>query len=80
MTTSFSYFARGRFIASAAAQPMGTLLAIACGMTFWIAAAVAWTGRPLHRPILARMTPRLGIALVAFALLSWGWKVVTLRT
>jgi hypothetical protein len=75
MTTSFSWFVRGNFLASFYVQPMGAVLAICCGMTVWGGAYIAVTGRAVHR-LLASLGPQYHvIPLLSFGVLAWGWKI-----
>ena len=75
MTTSFSYFVRGRWLASAYVQPMGTVLAFVAAMTFWGGVYVAWSGRPSHR--LLRLLPSRYYLVPLFGgiILGWMWKI-----
>jgi len=76
MTTSFAWFVRGNLAASLYVQPMGTLLAFAAAVTVWAGAYVAIAARPIYR--LLRFLPgRFAfIAVMAFAILAWGWKIL----
>ena len=75
MTTSFAWFVRGNFIASIYVQPMGALLAAACGMAVWAGAWISVTGRPAHRLLSSALSPRVLVGLLGFALAAWGWKI-----
>jgi hypothetical protein len=75
MTTSFAWFIRGNFIASIYVQPMGALLAAACGMAVWAGAWIGVTGRPAHRLLSSALSPRVLVGLLGFALAAWGWKI-----
>jgi hypothetical protein len=75
MTTSFSYFARGNWIASFYIQPMGFLLALACGGVFWACLHMALTGAPLHRLLRQVKMVRFVVLIVGFAIAAWGWKI-----
>jgi hypothetical protein len=75
MTTSFSHFARGQWLASLYVQPMGMALAAASAVTFWAGLYIGLTGRPAHRllrfiPARYYVAPALGLAVVA-----WAWKI-----
>ena len=75
MTTSFSWFVRGNWIASGYVQPMGMVLAAICAMVFWGGMWTAVTGRSVRRvtaivPDSWYLFPLLGIALAA-----WVWKI-----
>src|SRR5688572_15818583 len=49
MTTSFSHFAKGNWLASLYVQPGGFLLALTCGAVFWAGLYACVTGSPLQR-------------------------------
>ena len=75
MTTSFSWFARGNIEASLYVQPMGMVLAILCAATFWAAAYVAVSARPVHR-LAQRIPPRYYLwYLPSLAIVAWAWKI-----
>src|SRR5262249_51241217 len=63
MTTSFSHFAHGQFLASAYVQPMGAVLALLTAMLFWGALYVAMTGKPAFRlmPLISTRYHLLGL-------------------
>jgi hypothetical protein len=75
MTTSFSWFVRGNWLASLYVQPMGFALALAAGATFWGGMYIAITGRPIHR--LLRQIPGVWLVCGAmgFGIAAWGWKI-----
>ena len=75
MTTSFSWFARGNWLASLYVQPGGFLLALACGAIFWAGLYAFMTGSPLHR--LIRQIPGIYSvpAILGFFIAAWGWKM-----
>jgi hypothetical protein len=75
MTTSFSWFVRGNWLASFYVQPMGFVLALAAACTFWGALFIAITAKPAHR--LLRMLPgaTMIIAAMSFGIAAWGWKI-----
>jgi hypothetical protein len=75
MTTSFAWFVRGNIAASLYVQPMGTVLAILCGMTVWGAAYVAATGRPLYRLVAGIPARYHALPLLVLALIAWAWKM-----
>lgn len=75
MTTSFSWFARGNWVASFYIQPMGFVLALICAAVFWGALYVALTGRPAHRALRRINGLHWVIGLLIFACIAWGWKV-----
>lgn len=75
MTTSFTWFVRGRFLASLYVQPMGTLLALLTCTTVWVAGYVAVTGRPVYR-LLWRVPNRYYLLpLFSWGLVGWAWKI-----
>jgi hypothetical protein len=75
MTTSFAYFVRGNWIASIYVQPMGFVVALACGGLVWAGLYVALTGSPLHR--LLQQLPALYTVpgIMGFAIAAWAWKI-----
>ena len=76
MTTSFAWFARGRFDRSWRANPAGSLLAPTCvALVPWLLAGAA-RGRPpgfrsLDRPLIG-----LVVATVALSLVSWTLRLI----
>lgn len=79
MTTAFALAARGRFVASAAAQPMGFVLAVGTAASAVACLHTALTGSRLAHVLGARLTPRVILGLGILALLAWGWKVAAFR-
>jgi hypothetical protein len=78
MTTAFSYAAKGRFVSSFLAQPMGMLLALAAGGAFVVSLWTLVSGRTLA-PVYARMwNARLAWILGIIAVLSWGYKAAVM--
>jgi hypothetical protein len=75
MTTSFSWFAHGNWLASLYTQPGGFVLALACGAIFWAGLYMFITGSPLHR--LTKQVPAIYSVplLLGFFILAWGWKI-----
>ena len=75
MTTSFSWFVRGNWIASFWVQPMGFVLAIITGTCFWAGVYITLTGRPIHR--LLKQIPMVWLicGLMGFGIAAWGWKI-----
>ena len=75
MTTSFSFFARGNWLASLYVQPGGFVLALACGAIFWAGLYAFVTGSPLHR--LLRQIPGIYSVpiILGFLIAAWGWKM-----
>ena len=76
MTTSFSHFAKADFLSSAYVQPMGLVLAVLTGITFWASLYVALTARPVHRLLKILPVTRIVFCLLGFAALAWLWKIV----
>lgn len=78
MTTAFAYAAKGRFVSSFLAQPMGMLLALAAGGAFVVSLWTLVSGRTLA-PVYARMwNARLAWILGIVAVLSWGYKAAVM--
>ena len=75
MTTSFSHFAHGNWLASLYVQPGGFVLALACGAVFWAGLYAAITASPLQR--LLRQVPAIYsvTTLLGFFIAAWGWKI-----
>ena len=75
MTTSYAYFVRGNWLASAYVQPMGFILAVMTATVFWAALYVTLTGKPIHR--LLRQVPMVSLLMVlaGLAIAAWGWKI-----
>lgn len=75
MTTSFSHFVRGNWVASFYVQPMGFVLALLTCAVFWLGLYIALTGRPIHR--LADQVPMVWVIcfFMAFGIAAWGWKI-----
>jgi len=75
MTTSFAHFVRGQWPASLYVQPMGFVLALACGGVFWAGVYMALTASPLHR--LVRQVPAVPaiMTILGFAIAAWAWKM-----
>ena len=76
MTTATSYFVRGNILASLYIQPMGFLIALAAAVAFWAGLYIAVTGRPAYRLLRRLPTQRILFALLFFAILAWGWKIL----
>lgn len=75
MTTSFAWFVRGNWLASLYVQPMGFGLGILCAMIFWAALFIAFTAKPAHRLLYILPGIHYVIALMAFGILAWAWKI-----
>ncbi len=76
MTTSFAWFARGRFDRSWRANPAGSLLAPTCvALILWLLAGAA-RGRPVGSRLLEPPLVGLVVATVALSLLSWTIRLI----
>jgi hypothetical protein len=75
MTTSYSWMARGNFLASFYVQPMGAVLAIATMVTFWASLYIAATGRSIYRLIALGPTRYYVPTIVGLAIAAWAWKI-----
>jgi hypothetical protein len=76
MTTSFAWFARGRFDRSWRANPAGSLLALTCvALVPWLLAGAA-RGRPPGFRSLDRPLVGLVVATVALSLVSWTLRLI----
>jgi hypothetical protein len=75
MTTSFSHAADGQFLAAAAAQPAGALLAVAAAAGFWTCLHAALFGSRIARLFATLWRPRFIIAGAAILLLAWFYKL-----
>jgi uncharacterized protein DUF2752 len=75
MTTSFAWFARGRFDRSWGANPAGSLLAPTCALLIpWLVMG-AIRGRPLGFKTVEQPLIGLVVATVALSLLSWTFRL-----
>jgi len=75
MTTSFNHFVRAEWLQSLWVQPMGFLLSVGTCLTFWAAAYIAVTGRPVHRLLKRLPGVKLLVLAVAFGIAAWAWKI-----
>jgi hypothetical protein len=75
MTTSFSWFVRGNWLASLYVQPMGWCLAVLTTVAAWAGLYIAITAKPAHR--LLRLVPvrYYLVPLLSLAIAAWGWKM-----
>jgi hypothetical protein len=81
MTTAFAHAVRCELVAAARAQPMGLLLALACGVGFWGAMHSAITGSVVAEAMGRWMVgPRVLWSAAGFLLLAWGWTWAHWRT
>lgn len=75
MTTSFAWFARGRFDRSWRANPAGSVLAPVCVVLIpWLMIGAA-RGRPLGFRTLEQPLIGLVVGTVALSLLSWTFRL-----
>ncbi len=80
LTTAFNHAVRWQFASAFYVQPLGAVLALLVPIAFWIAAAVAVTGRPIHKLVTRAIGGRgvnVIVASVGFGIFAWGWKIVT---
>jgi hypothetical protein len=79
MTTAFAHAADGNLLASAATQPLGAVLALATAMTLLVAIFVAVTGSRVGHVFRGLWTGWTMWIVGGFALLSWGYKILTFK-
>src|SRR4051794_36631374 len=76
MTTSFAWFARGRFDRAWRANPAGSVLAPTCvALVPWLLAGAA-RGRPMGFRSLDRPLTGLVVVTVALCLVSWTIRLI----
>jgi hypothetical protein len=75
MTTSFSWFVRGNWLASLYIQPMAWALAVLTTVAAWTSLYVATTAKPAHRLLRLVPTRYYLIPLLSLAVAAWGWKM-----
>lgn len=79
MTTAFAHAANGNLLSSAATQPLGAAIAVATAMALLVGAFVAATGSAIGG-VFRRLWSSWTIwILAAFALASWGFKIMTFK-
>jgi len=79
MTTAFSLAVRGRWWQAFQAQPAGTLLVLGVMVAVLVSITTLITGQ-VWRLNLYRLPPqRIAYALVAILVISWGFKIVSMR-
>ncbi len=76
MTTSFSWFVRGKLAASLYVQPMGTLLAFLTVAGFWTGLYIAATARSAHKLLLFVPYRYILFPLLTVGMLAWMWKIL----
>lgn len=79
MTTSFALAVRAQFIAAAAAQPAGLVLAFAAALAVVVGGWAALSGRPVHRMLQPFASVRTLIAAGVLLGVAWGWKIAVAR-
>lgn len=77
MTTAFSHAVRGDLLASLAAQPMGTALALLSASVFWAGLHVAITGCRLGRLADLLLSGRALWITAGAAGAAWVYKLLT---
>lgn len=75
MTTSFSWFVRGNWMASFYVQPFGFALALAVGIVFWAALYIGLSGKPVGRLLCLVPAKYTWAAVLVLAVGAWGWKI-----
>jgi hypothetical protein len=75
MTTSFSWFMHGNWLASFYVQPFGMALALATLIRVWAALYTAFTGKPVHQLLHLLNWRKWTMPIVLFGILAWGWKI-----
>lgn len=79
MTTSFALAVRAQFVAAAAAQPAGLLLAIVAALAVVVGLWGALSGRPVHRMLQPFARVRMLVVAGVVLGLAWGWKIAVAR-
>ncbi|MBL4591009.1 MAG: DUF2752 domain-containing protein [Phycisphaerales bacterium] len=77
MTTSFAHAGEGHWVQSAKAQPFAVLLVIGSSAVFWGALVQAVSGAKLGDAFIGMLRPKVFLALGAFALGAWIYKIMT---
>ncbi len=77
MTTAFAHAANGDLISSFRSQPMGTVLAVATSMAFWISGHVAAYGSNLGSAVAGLMGRRTLWTTLGLLIAAWVYKVLT---
>lgn len=77
MTTAFAFAAEGMFVASAAAQPFGFLLALGTAIAFWGSLHVALFGSAIGQSASGMIRPSVLWIMGGAALAAWAYKIVT---
>ena len=79
MTTSFALAVRAQFVAAAAAQPAGLLLALSAALAVVVGVWGAASGRPVHRMLQPFASVRTLVLAGVVLGLAWGWKIAIAR-
>lgn len=79
MTTSFALAVRAQFVAAAAAQPAGLLLAIVAALAVVVGLWGALSGRPVHCMLQPFARVRMLVVAGVVLGLAWGWKIAVAR-
>lgn len=79
MTTAFAHAADGHLLASLLTQPLGFILALSTAMALLIGSYTAATGSRIAVELAALWTRRTTWLLIIFALVAWGYKILTFR-
>lgn len=79
MTTAFAAAADGDFVASAKAQPLGFLLAVATAGAAVVSGFVALTGSAIGGHFLRLVTPRFGWLVLVSLVAAWLYKVAAMK-
>ena len=79
MTTSFALAVRAQFVAAAAAQPAGLLLALFAALAVVVGAWGALTAQPVHRMLQPLASVRMLFVAGLVLGLAWLWKIAVAR-
>lgn len=79
VTTAFAEAVHGRLLGALRVQPMGAALAVAVAVGLAAGLWGAATGRPWWGPFAELCRPGVGWVFFAMVMLSWGYKVVSVR-
>jgi hypothetical protein len=79
MTTAFADAATARPLASLAAQPMGTALAVGGAAAFWASLHVLIFGSRLGSVVVRGLRPRLLWVVAAIWAASWVYKILVVK-
>lgn len=79
MTTAFAHAAHGHLLASAQAQPLGFLLALATGIVLLVGLYTAATGSRVAGAFARLWGRRTGWLVAALVLGAWAYKIITYK-